>query len=391
MYPAVNPLVPRTGGDRQALPDALRALALLAVLAVNAAGYLVAPWGALLGERSPADSGWALATQCLIAAVLQGKGYPMLAFVFGMGLVLAQRGRPPLQAQQRAVQRQKRLLKLGVVHGIFIYFGDILTLYALVGWQLLKRLHEPWRLLRRRLRRAVGWALGATLLSLVLTALIAAPAAPAADAASEALPSLAQAHSLFDFWVLNASAYGVGQVMALLLFWPLLRLCMLCGVAAARLRLLTHRRWRNRLGRWARRWAPVLLLLNAGYGVAYVSVVHDSHRAFWVEALGGLTGPPLAAVYVLALAAASRGGQAAWCRWLAPLGRRTLSLYVGHSLLCAGLFTGLGLGLQWGTVGLALFAAGLWALALLAAHASGAWRWPLEAWLARRAPMDSSR
>jgi hypothetical protein len=54
-----------------------------------AAGYLVAPWGALLGERSPADSGWALATQGFIAAVLQGKGYPMLAFLFGMGLVLA--------------------------------------------------------------------------------------------------------------------------------------------------------------------------------------------------------------------------------------------------------------------------------------------------------------
>ena len=375
---------PSTSFERQALPDALRALAMLSVLWVNAAGYLVAPWGALLGERSPADSGWALATQGLIAAVLQGKGYPMLAFLFGMGLVLAQRARPRQQAHQRAVVRQKRLLKLGLVHGLFIYFGDILTLYALTGWQLLKRMHEPWRVLRRRLRRAVAWALGATLLSLMLTVLFSAPLPSVAETAPETSSSLAQAHNLLDFWALNAAAYAVMQGLALLLFWPVLRLCMLCGVAAARLRLLTHRRWRCRLLRMARRWAPVLMVLNVGYGVAYASVAQGGQRALWVETLGGLIGPPLAAIYVTALALASRGGQAAWCQWLAPLGRRTLSLYVGHSLLCAGLFTGLGLGLQWGTVGMAWFAVLLWALAWVAARASAARRWPLEAWLARR-------
>ena len=372
--------------SRQPLPDALRALALLAVLAVNAAGYLGAPWGALLGERSPADSGLATAVQGLIAALLQGKGYPMLAFLFGMGLVLAAHGSGGRRARQRGVRRQKRLLGLGLLHGLFVYFGDILTMYALVGWRLIARLHVPWRSLRQQLWRTGWWALGISALSVALSWLFAARAGLASVAPVEAEATLVQAQGWIAFWQINAGTYVVAQIAALLLFWPVLRLCMLCGVAAARLRLLTHRRWRPVLWRWTLRLAPPALLLNLGYGVAYVDAAAGSERLFLVEAIGGLIGPPLAGVYVLGLALAARGGQAAWCRWLAPLGQRTLTLYVGHSLLCVGLFAGVGLALQPGTVGMATFSVGLWCLALVAARASGARRWPLEAWVARRPP-----
>lgn len=369
---------------RQPLPDALRALALLAVLVVNAAGYLVAPWGALLGERSPPDSGLASAVQGVIAALLQGKGYPMLAFLFGMGLVLAARGHDAIPSVQRGVRRQKRLLKLGLLHGVFIYFGDILTMYALVGRQLLARLHEPWRSLRPRLWRACGWALGVTALTVAATAFFAVEAGLASLTGSSAEPTLAQAQGWMDFWRINAGAYLAAQVLALLLFWPVLRLCMLCGVAAARLRLLTHRRWRPALRRWTMRLALPLLLINVAYGAAYVHTVAGSQRLFLVDAVGSVVGPPLAWVYVMVLALAARGGQAAWCRALAPLGQRTLTLYVGHGLLCVVLFAGVGMGLQPGTAAMATFSVLLWCLALAAARASGALRWPLEAWMALR-------
>lgn len=369
---------------RQPLPDALRALALWAVLAVNASGYLVAPWGTLLGDRSPPDSALAGAVQGLVAALLQGKGYAMLAFLFGTALVLASRGAGPAQPAPRLVQRQKRLLKLGVAHGLFVYFGDILTLYALVGWRLLARLHQPWRNLRLQLWRTGWWALGVTVVAIAAAAFFAIRAGLAGLAVSNAEPTLAQTQGLWAFWNVNAGAYLAGQLGALLLFWPVLRLCMLCGVAAARWRLLTHRRWRPALRRWTLRLAPPLLLLNLGYGVAYASAEPGSDRLFLIEAVGTLIGPPLAGVYVMALALLSHGGQSAWCRRLAPLGQRSLTLYVGHSLLCLGLFTGVGLGLQWGTVGMVIFSTALWYLALWAARASGTRRWPLEAWMARR-------
>jgi uncharacterized protein len=380
----VGPLTPR-----QTLPDALRALAMLSVLTVNAMGYLHAPWGALLGELNPAGSRWAAITQGWVAAALQGKGYPMLAFLFGMSLYLAQRGQPQHLAVPRAVLRQKRLLKLGVLHGALVYFGDILTSYALVGWHVLAQVREPWRTFRPRLRRALGWAVAASVLG---SALAVWMRAPAAGAGAMPDPTLAQTQLLLDFWLLNASTYAVIQLVTLPLVWPVLRLCMLCGVAAARLRLLTHKRWRQRLMRVARRWGPPLALLNVGYGVAYdtgrlandPSGAPSNMAAPWLELLGSLVGPPLAAVYVVVLALLARGGQAAWCLWLAPLGRCTLTLYITHGVLCAALFTGVGLGLQWGTQGTALFALLLWAVALLAAHATAGRRWPLEAWMARR-------
>jgi len=368
---------------REPFPDALRALAMLAVLTVNAAGYLVAPWGALLGARVPSDSAAAGAVQGLTAALLQGKGYPTLAFLFGMGLWLAMRRRSAQRAKERGVARQKKLLALGVLHGVFVYFGDILTLYALIGWHLLARVHEPWRALRQRLHRALWWTLGVTALSVAVMGWLAAIGGLAGSESDAGEPTFALARQWRAFWLLNGSAYAVVQVGALLLSWPLLRLCMLCGVAAARLRLLTHRRWRSALTRWTVRLTAPLLLLNLAYGLATVSVPVASERAYWVESLGNLVGPPLAAVYVMALALAAQGGRARWCHWLAPLGRRTLTLYIGHSLLCVLLFAGVGLGLQPGTRDMALFSLVLWCLALWAARASGNQAWPLEAWLAR--------
>ncbi len=381
-----NDITLSTHAVRQPLLDALRALALLAVLVVNAAGYLAAPWGPLLGERSPPDglpgSSLAWAVQALQAALLQAKGYPALAFLFGMGLWLAQRGRAAPLAHQRGVARQKRLLVLGVVHGALVYFGDILTMYALVGWHVLARVREPWRSLRVRLRHAFVWALGVTLLSALATVWLGTVAAFDGAAGAAAEPTLANALGWAGFVGVNAGAYAVLQLAALLLFWPVLRLCMLGGIAAARLRLLTHRRWRAPIKRGLARVALPLLLLNLSYGVLYASTTHSSQRALWIELVGSLVSLPLAAVYVAALSLAARGGWAPWCGVLAPLGQRTLSLYLGYSVLCLALFSGVGLGWQPGTAGMFGFAVATWAAALLAARASGSTRWPMEALLA---------
>lgn len=362
---------------RDPLPDALRALAMVSVLTVNAAGYLVAPWGPALGT---AQEGGAAVLQWLMAALLQGKGYPSLAFVFGMGLWLAMRGRGRHEALVRGLARQRRLRLLGVVHGVFIYFGDILTLYGLVGGGVLRSGRVPWRVLRQHLRRAVGWALVAVLAPLPLVALLGWQT-PAVDAAD---PTLAQATGWLDFWSLNAQAYAATLLLSLVLAWPVIRLCMLCGLAAARLRLLTHPRWRPGLRRWTVRLAPPLLALNLL--TAWFAVADRSAPGGWplVETLGSLAGLLLAPVLLMALALGARGGRAAWCGWIAPLGRRTLTLYVGHGLLCVALFSGVGLGLRPGLPAMAAGSLGLWVLALLAARASGRKRWPLEVWLAAR-------
>lgn len=364
--------------SRQPLPDALRALALVAVLVVNTVGYAIAPLGPHLGLRLPADSGWAAATQGLVAGLLQGKGYTLLAFVFGMGLWLASRHRSRPDALQRGVARQRRLLVLGVLHGAFIYLGDILTMYAVVGWQLLGRLHMPWKRLRRHLR-------GAFVVAVMAKLLLAVVIFRMAD-----LPlvvegvSLSSARNGGQFLWVNASTYAIQQVSALIFSAPVLYFCMLCGVAAARLRLLTHRRWRGVLKRVLWVGGLPVVMSSAAYGWGYAMTPATVPVSPWLEVLSEVISMPMAACYVLALAVVSGGGRARWCQWLSPLGQRTLSLYVGHSLICMVLFSGVGLGIELTTVQNVVFCLGLWLLAWAAASFSGQTRWPLEAWMARR-------
>lgn len=366
------------GGPRESLPDALRALAMISVLVMNTIGYAVAPWGPPLGVRAPDASGWDALAQGLAAALLQAKGYPMLAFVFGMALWLAARGRPRAQAIQRGIARQRRLLGLGVVHGVFIYFGDILTLYALIGRRVLHRLHAPWAMLRRHLLKALCWALLAKLV--LVASLLVATDVPQA-LAGDTFGSVAHA---WGFLQLNATAYVAGLILALIIAAPVLYLCMLAGMAAARLRLLTHRRWRPVLRRWLRLGTVVLLPPTVLYGwVCATGLPTDAARP-WIDAMGDLISVPVAALYLMALGLASRGGSARWCQRLAPLGRRTLTLYVGNGVLSVLLLSGAGLALELPVAGVFALCLGVWLAAWMAALCSGSRRWPLEAWMARR-------
>jgi uncharacterized protein len=363
---------------RDPFPDALRALALLGVLVINAAGYLDAPWGPVLGDETAREGGATLALQGLYAFGVQGKAYPVLAFLFGMGLVLAQRPLPASQALDRARRRQKWLLLLGLMHGVFIYFGDILTAYALIGWLLLNHVRMPWSRLRKQLRRAMVWALVVTAGTVALTGLWWTDGS---GTTADTGASFATVTNLSGFWSLNATAYLVIQLGTLILGFPLFRLLMLAGIAAARLRWLTHPRWKGQRQRLLRYWAWPALLLNAAFGTVRMLVAGDEPSLGMVEMLGYAVGPLLSMVMVTALA--QHAARAPWLLALAPLGQRTLTLYIGHGLLCMLLFSGTGLGWKPDLGGMLMFSLMLWGLAWLLAKASRRQRWPLEAWLAR--------
>ena len=365
---------------RDPFPDALRALALLGVLVINAAGYLDAPWGSVLGDVSAPIGGATQALQGLYAFGVQGKAYPVLAFLFGVGLVLAQRDLPASQALHRARRRQKWLLLLGVLHGVFIYFGDILTAYALIGWLLLKHVRMPWSRLRQQLRRAMVWALVVTAGTVALTGLWWTGGA---EGSADTGATFATVTRWPDFWALNATGYLIIQLGTLILGFPLFRLLMLAGIAAARLRWLTHPRWKDQRQRLLRRWAWPALWLNAAFGLGRMLVAGDELALGMVEVLGYAVGPLLSMVMVTALA--QHAARAPWLLALAPLGQRTLTLYIGHGLLCVLLFSGVGLGWQPHLFGMLTFSLLLWTAAWQMARASGHQRWPLEAWLSMAA------
>lgn len=361
-------------GRREPLIDALRASALLGVVVVNLQSYPTGPWGSPLGVPAPADSPLAWTVFGFVAWLLQGKAYPLLAFLFGYSQALALRGR----GRDPARRRLHRLLLLGVLHGALLYAGDVLTLYALCGLLLLAQADARLRRLLRQLRVWLVFAL----IAFALSAWILSD--PRFDAFSP--PSYPQVPGVGGLVALNARAYVEALVGGVLLFGPEIMMLMSAGFIAGRVGLLTRPRWRAGVARVARWALPLGLAANALYAVAATASSIGSDAARPWPGLVGPVGWLLTAGYAAALATAWHAGPPAPLRAIVPLGRYTLSLYIGVSLLGALLLSGAGLGWPLGSAGLFAVALLLWSAAAVAARPAMAagLRGPLEAWMARR-------
>ncbi|MCZ8074227.1 MAG: DUF418 domain-containing protein, partial [Paucibacter sp.] len=335
--------------QRQAPLDGLRALALLPVIAVNWVGYAALPDGGPLAAPQPTDSFSALAVLALVAALLAGKGLTLLSFLFGYSQAVSFRERRRHAASRaepdgHRSRRMRRLLWIGLAHGLLVYSGDILTAYALCGLLMLRAPALRLRQLRRRI-----WVWGG------VAALLTAPSLlwlgfDSSLFAPEPVRSLAAPTSWAGWWTLNAGHYLLMQLGFVLQGLPLFLAWMLAGLMAGRLRLLTHARWRPVLQRWAGRWLLPGLLLNAIFGWAWAQALLDQNRQ--LDSVYGLLSLFAALLLLIGLVPWLLLHGQRWLIVLAPAGRHTLSLYLGSSLLSLACLSGVGLALSWGTLAL---------------------------------------
>jgi uncharacterized protein len=270
---------------------------------------------------------------------------------------------------------------LGILHGTLLYAGDILTVYAVAGLVVLGVARLP---LRRLLKL---WAVVAMLaLSVVAMNVTLLLTDAVGDLHSGAGEGYASATGMGDFLRLNAAGYLGALPAALLFFLPEVLLLVLGGFIAGRLRWLTHARWEPLRRRLWRPLLPVALLLNLCYAIFLAWAASKESPLQWV---GLSAGPP--AGWLLAAAAAHAAAswwhaqRPVWLQLLGPLGRYTLSVYVGHSLLCALFFSGAGLGWAAGTRELLAWGLGWWLACGWLAHGAARrrLRGPLEGWVAR--------
>ena len=171
---------------RYPLPDQLRGLALLGIVFVNMP-YLALTHGGLTPAAvvaSPLDQILAF----LIVALAQGKFYLLFSFLFGYSLTLLLKSRRPTSGVSGLRRYRRRLLGLGVLgllHAVFLFIGDILLSYALLGLIL------GWFALRRTRTALWGagaaYAAGVLILGLVALGFITAPALTASYVALAAL------------------------------------------------------------------------------------------------------------------------------------------------------------------------------------------------------------
>lgn len=375
---------------RNELIDALRALALLPVFAVNFASFVYGYETSSIGLTTPEDDWLAIASVWLTSCFFQNKGVVLLAFLVGLSLVLssqASRKRGLSDAQFSSAQsfRLAKQALLGAAHGALLYFGDILLTYAVAGFFLLK-------LKRKKLKTLLRIALVLYGVNLLLNAFGAVSDVMSlmSDAqtweGAEPEPLLALATQWRDVWRVNFVQWGVGTTSQLIIV-PLFALPpMLLGVAAARLQWLTHARWQAQRLRIAHLLWPWALVLNVVVATVYVYGIEQ--RVKELENLGtagvSIAGP-LGVAWFVAWAASrySTAFVQRCAHFLAPLGKYSLSSYLFGSVLMNLLFAGAGFAIAPYSALLLALAVAYWCACLGLAHvgAKRGWQGAPERWL----------
>ncbi|QDW62059.1 DUF418 domain-containing protein [Oerskovia sp. KBS0722] len=336
---------PTGQGRRLADVDALRAFALLGILTVNVWAF-ADPYYATASGNPAFDGPLDHAVRFGVAALFETKFYLLFSFLFGYSFTLqmASAERDGVSFVGRMLRRVLGLAVLGAAHGVALYSGEILVVYAGLALVLLvSRNMTP--------RRAV--VLGSALLAAVailwvglgvLQLAAGYPAAPSGAGAGEALAKATafggDAGEMFTF-----TAGHRTEVLAaiVLLQGPSALAMFFFGFAAGRRELFART-----LPRAAVRWALGLgLTLGLAGGIFYAwTVVRAPGGGLETLAfgVGQLTAPFLTAAYVVGCLALFRRSPRVRDT-LAPAGRMALTGYVGQSVVLAFVFTGYGLGL----------------------------------------------
>jgi uncharacterized protein len=134
--PAIAPTAPQ---ERIGLLDALRGFAVFGIFVANMlhmSGYF------FLGDATRSQLFWSRSdhvVESLITLFVEGKFYSLFSLLFGIGfaVILARCEASGRSVNRFFARRMSVLLAIGLAHAVFIWLGDILTLYALVGFALL--------------------------------------------------------------------------------------------------------------------------------------------------------------------------------------------------------------------------------------------------------------
>ncbi len=354
-----------TGADRLEIVDIVRGFALFGVLVANMVWttQLFATSEEQMSQlpSAPVDTGVSFGVLWLISY----KFYSLFSVLFGLGFAL-QMSRLAKQGASGIVVFRRRLIVLfvlGALHATLLWFGDILHIYALLGFALL--------LFRDRSDRAIlGWAAliaGVMLLMPVLHLLI-----PALDAGPDDWDSVRDARyaamaggSYADVLAMNTGvqvevystlSFRTDQMpyWYLSVFWKFLvglwlgRRLLAAGPAG----LLPAAR---RIAPWALSIGLIVNFVLAGSTFFFDAWIPDASTALllaWFPLDIGIAVLSLGYACLLLVLHEDRPAWRHRIGVLAPVGRMALTNYLAHSALFVLLFYGIGTGLL-GRVGTA--------------------------------------
>jgi uncharacterized protein len=347
--------------ERIEILDVLRGLAVCGILIGNVqwfSGYGMMPES--LAQQSPLID---RVTHFLVWFFVEGKFYSIFSFLFGFGFAL-QISRAKERGDAKASLFKRRLfwlLVIGLLHAYLLWAGDILSIYALMGFLLI-----PFR--KKTDASLLKWAfilLAIPILTYILfyilfVAFVPPETVAKIDAAkinmwNEAVRTVPQSGYLQILRGYNLN-YIVGRYASLILEMrlPKILAMFLLGLYAYRRaffqNLSSHQQFIRRLLMYG-------LILGLVGNVAFAALagaeaVFPPSPAGVAGVISYAFGVPALALFFIALVA-TLWQKRAWRRllsFLAPVGRMALTNYLLQTVICLSIFYGYGFG-QFGRFG----------------------------------------
>jgi uncharacterized protein len=350
--------LPTQPGERIAIIDIVRAFALLGILVMNMPAFSEPVFRTgRLEEIWPAW--WDRAALWIADAFFAGKFNSLFSFLFGVGFAIQMRRLSERGARATLVylRRLLWLFVFGVGHALLVWDGDILHMYAVLGFLLLLVRKAPDRVIAAMILAALLLPLGAGL----YWGLTSTPESLAAEKAAIAqLESRERAvYPRGGYW--EATALRVDSFrflfrnpLYLIISYPQIVLTLLMGYYVGRKNWIVEAEGKPEAVRRVQLWTLALgLASGVGYGITvrFTQPFEPSLMLLASMILYNLARPLLMLFYgatFLRLYRTQRGKA-----MLDPFrfaGRMPLTNYLMQSVVCTGIFYWYGLGL-YGKVG----------------------------------------
>jgi uncharacterized protein len=348
--------------DVAALPVRERIQALDVVRGVAVGGILLANVLVFFGLTFlPPDRAAAFPTAAvdritlfLEHVLVDGKFYSVFSLLFGIGFGL-QLARGGDAALPRFKRRLRILLAIGAVHALLIWAGDILMLYALLGFTM------PW-FARKSNRDLLRWTVILLAVPTALYAVAVAVSLAIGSGTGQASPASGMPANILaiferfgtggikDAFISNLVFLG-GRWADLIITvrFPKVLGMFVLGLWTVRTGLaLAPSSHRAILARWS------VLGWSIGLPANVIAVMALERWSYIPPSIGGLLGVAMQAVGVPMLALGYAASVALlvvdgrrFITVFEPVGRMALTNYLMHSVICVVLSYGFGFGLWW--------------------------------------------
>ena len=325
-----------SSAERLPAVDLARGIALLGVALVNVHAF-AAVWSTVYGldlAKNTAD----VIAEYANAVLFTHRSYPVLAFLFGVGLAWQWQRLPEADRKPNRLRaRLWALLLIGVAHGLLLWPGEVLTVYAVMGLVLVSLLRFSDHVI---LGVVISGYLGTALMysSIAMSWFVwdGAPTPVVEPTASFALSSVRSALQS------HRQEFLERGLMQLLVpdFWAHALFGIWAGRSGALQRFLHDplaRRWVVIVGALLFSFGTTLEVVAARYGGWDALVTQDRGVALMTLALlwaslGGLW------LWLTLVGMWARSGDSGMSDLVSAAGRAPLTQFIGQSIVFAVLF-----------------------------------------------------